>query len=110
MRTAAVFLVWLCAVGPAVAHDIYGGIYNKENLSCCAGQDCHFAFTEDRFLVKRTGGYVLRQTGEQIDEGQVGFSPDGNYHICRFSSDGGNGVRTWKAGQIRCLLIPPGGT
>lgn len=89
--------------------DPFTGIYNKEKLNCCAGHDCHQGFTEERFLIKRAGGYIFRPTDERIDEGQVGFSPDANYHICRFDSAGGNSTRKWKAGDIRCLLIPGGG-
>lgn len=103
-------IAFLMATCQARAHDIYTGISNLEGLSCCAGADCHYAFQSKAFVMRTDGGYILKQTKERIDEGQIGFSPDQNFHICRFDSAGGNSVRTWKAGDVRCLLVPPGGT
>lgn len=101
MRAALLAAAALAFGGPAVAHDNYAGIVNREGDSCCNGQDCHAAFAENEFIIKMSGGYVLKKSGEFIPEKLVADSPDANWHICR---------KTFVAGQpVRCLMVPAGG-
>ncbi len=90
--------------------DPYDGIKNFDGLSCCGGYDCRKA-TNSRDFTPIANGYLIKPTGENVPMGWTGFSPDAGWHVCRFTSDGGGekGRRKWKKGDVRCLLVPPGG-
>lgn len=86
---------------PPSQYDPYIGIRNKDGVNCCNGQDCHLAVPDEMFDIRPEGGYIIRSTGEQITEGQVANSPDGNWHICR---------RFDLERTVRCLMVPVGGS
>lgn len=108
MRLITSVLFTMLISTAAMAHDNYDGIRNRNGVSCCNGQDCHHIVKEETILIRPSGGYVVKATGEVVDEGHVADSPNGEWHMCRMG-DTVNGVWTANAGQVRCLLIPPGG-
>lgn len=87
---ALVLLALDLVIGDAFGHDWYPA-------SCCSDRDCG---PLSRDLVTETpAGYTL-STGEFIDRKRVKFSPDGEFHICRFG----------ETQQIICFFVPNNGS
>lgn len=78
MHTLRIALAALLLTTPAWAH----GWYPRE---CCSDRDCA---PLNASHVKESGlGYLL-DTGEFIERKKAKFSPDEDFHICRFPSGG----------------------
>jgi hypothetical protein len=80
--TAALWAVFSC---PAQAHSWYP-------LECCSERDC--APLDARKVTETEAGYLL-DTGEFIERKKARFSPDEDFHICRFPSGG-----------VICFFVP----
>lgn len=97
-------------VGPAAAHDIYTGWKNSKGIDCCGDRDCYridgasVVCDPAGCTVTVRGGDHPYLTGdgprELRFEGQPGWSPDGQTHVC---------LGGWQGDPfIRCLFV--GGT
>ena len=108
MRPISVVLITLAMTTGAMAHENYDGIRNREGTACCNGQDCHRIVKEETIRILSDGGYVVKATGEFINESHVADSPNAEWHICRAGAQTAGGW-SFNAGPVRCLMIPPGG-
>lgn len=97
MRLILAALVGGCLLSTAQAHEAPSGWHY--DAACCSNQDCS-ELPENQTPKPLDGGNWQLTTGEIVERSKVKFSPDGKYHLCRFSSTGG----------VICLYVPPQGS
>lgn len=99
--------VWLTVIAlsqetiphPKTGPDPYAKSYNFDKEYCCDVKDCQQIVNPSKSIKPEVSGYMIRETGEHVTLNKTGFSPDTNWHICRWP----------RKEVIRCLLIPNGG-
>lgn len=87
----------------AFGHDWYPA-------SCCSGQDCREALPGE--VVERDGGFCVASSGRcyPYQAPEVHYeSPDGQYHLCQFTTSAGAFGESQPQIIDRCIFVPPGG-
>ena len=88
-----------------VAAALLGGFFTSAfahswyPAECCSDKD-YAPLAESETPKPLDGGDWLLTTGEVVPRAKVKWSPDGLYHICRFTSTNG----------IICFFVPPQGS
>ena len=86
VRPALVAGFLLAAIGLAYPHSWCP-------IECCHDRDC--APYDSKDVAESPEGFMLKSTGEFVRRDSVKFSPDEDFHLCR-----------WPSGKIICFFIP----
>ena len=74
----AISLALLRVSNTVLAHDIYGGLRDRDGHLCCGGQDCKPV----EAIVLPDGNYYLPESDETIPANMASPSPDERFHRC----------------------------
>lgn len=89
---------------PARSHEAPTGW--SYSSACCNNRDCH---PEPSKITATDQGWHIARTGETIpySSRKIKVSQDGDFHRCQYETD--IDTLNVKAGQTRCLYVPPQG-
>jgi len=80
MKELVATIALICVSSTVLAHDIYGGLRDRNGHLCCNGQVCRPV----EATVLPNGNYYLPTTDEIIAADMASPSPDDRFHHCTY--------------------------